>query len=399
MRRFFSRFTISALIATSTVEVQAQNQLEQARILFDAGVQAYTAGRYKEAVESFKEAYALSGKPQAVFSLAQAERRLYVVTQDAQYLRSAIEHFRKYLEVVTEGGRRGDAAEALEQLELLAARDDKPAAAVDNAPAPVMGKILVSTTTPGATISIDGKKGAESPLVEMVTLDKHLVRISAPGYITEEREVTALPDTLVPVEITLREEPAYLSLRTHAGAAITIDGRAYGAAPLAKRIELRQGTHTVVVSLAGYYPRRESVRLEPGKTNTSSIPLERTRQRIASYVLLGTGGASLLAAGIQGVVAVQEQTNGQAILQQTKNGNLTQSQLGEYNGSVIARERFRTLSLITLAGAGVLGLAGTITYVYDVERTTEDAPTHPHAVGFSFAVTPSSAGLGIAGRF
>ena len=63
MKHVVLRWAIGLLIATSSVSVAAQNTLDRARILFDAGVQAYTAGRYKEAVESFQEAYALSGKP------------------------------------------------------------------------------------------------------------------------------------------------------------------------------------------------------------------------------------------------------------------------------------------------------------------------------------------------
>ena len=399
MKCVLGLFVIASFLATPAMAIAAQNALERARILFDAGVQAYTAGRYHEAVESFKEAYVLSNKSQALFSLAQAERRLYVVTQDPQFLRNAIEHFRKYLEIVTDGGRRGDAAEALEQLDILAARETKPSESIIAGTDVVGGKILVSTTTPGATIRIDDSKAVVSPALELVKPGKHIVRVSAPGYITEQRDVIAVEKSLVPLEITLREEPAYLSVTTRQGASIAIDGRSYGAAPLGKPIEMRSGSHTVRVSLAGHHARQTSIQLTPGKSSSLNVSLEQTQQRILSYVLFGAAGAGFIGAGVQGILALQEQSASQAILQQSKTGNITQAQLDEYNASVNARNRLGNSSLLTLTGAGIFGLAGAITYIYDTQRTSDNSLTVRDTVGFSVTLTPSIAGIDVTGRF
>lgn len=399
MKRVLGSFLIAAFLVTPAMAMAAQNALERARILFDAGVQAYTAGRYQEAVESFNEAYILSNKSQALFSLAQAERRLYVVTQDPQFLRHAIEHFRKYLEIVTDGGRRGDAAEALEQLDVLAARETKPSESIVEGTNVVGGKILVSTTTPGATISIDGSKAAVSPALEVVTPGKHIVRVSAPGYITEERDVMAVEKSLVPLEISLREVPAYLSVTTRQGASIAIDGRSYGAAPLGKPIEMRSGPHTVRVSLAGHHARQTSIQLTPGKSSSLHVSLEQTRQRILSYALFGAAGAAFVGAGLQGIFALREQSAGQDILLQSKTGNITQAQLEAYNGSVNTRDGLRNSTMITLTSAGIFGLAGAITYIYDSQRTSDNSLTVRDAMGLSVTLTPSIAGIDVTGRF
>lgn len=398
MKQGALRIALAALVTTFMVETSAQPSLEQARIFFDAGVQAYTAGRYKDAVESFQEAYTLSGKPQAVFSLAQAERRLYIVTQDTQYLRAAIDHLRKYLEVVKEGGRRGDAAEALEQLELIAAREIKPAEPTETAPVVVQGKILISTTAPGAAISVDGGKGSESPFIDVVKPGKHLVRVVAPGYISEEREIVAIENSLVPLEVTLREEPSFLAIAAKADAIITIDGRSYGEAPLDKRIELHRGTHVVTASLSGHYPYRETVRLEPGQTTSMKISLTRTRQRYVSYALTGAGAASLVAAGIFGGVALQNESTAEELQATRGLRNLTHAELDEYNSAVLARDQFRSFSLIGMAGAGILGVAGAITYIYDLERPS-DAGTNQDKVALSFTVVPLTSGLRVGVRF
>lgn len=399
MKRAILRIAIGWVMAASTADAWAQNSLEQARILFDAGVQAYTAGRYAEAVESFQEAYTLSGKPQAVFSLAQAERRLFLVSQDAQHLKSSIQHFRKYLELVPEGGRRGDAAEALEQLELLAAKETKPATAAVNTPEAVTGKILISSATPGATISLNGATGAASPVLEVVKPGPHKVRVSAPGYITEEREITALEKTLVPVEIALREEPAYLKIVTRQEALISIDDRILGEAPLRKPIEVRSGTHTVTITLLGFQGRRESVEIKPGQTHTVQVPLVRTRQRILSYALFGAAGASLAGGIVYGALRFNAQATSESILAKTKTDNLEQSELDAYNSAIIAEPRYQTVELAT-GGIGLALLsAGAITYFFDSLQPKDETPTKNPAIGFSVQLGPSTTGLAMSGHF
>jgi tetratricopeptide (TPR) repeat protein len=397
MKKALVRFVVATLITATTVESIAQSALEQARILFDAGAQAFAAGRYKEAVESFKEAYALSGKPQAVFSLAQAERRLYLVSNDPQHLHSAIGHFRKYLELVPDGGRRNDAVEGLEQLQVFAAREAKPVEPTETAPDVALGRILISSATPGARIVIDGTKEGSSPLVEVVSPGKHLVRVSAPGYLPEERDIIAVEKIMVPLEITLREEPAYLTLTTAEGALIRIDGRTIGEAPVAKKVELKPGSHSVVVSLPGHYSRQETIDLQAGKTNTLDINLDKSRQRILSYALLGFAGAGFVGASFQGVVVVQQQQAARTILQQTENGNISATELDEYNASIVTSETLRTSATITVVAASLLGIAGALIYAIEPRSTADSKPRNN--VGVSLVLGPSNAGFGISGQF
>jgi len=397
MKQSIVRFVLTAVITATTIDALAQNSLEQARILFDAGAQAFSAGRYKEAVESFKEAYALSGKPQAVFSLAQAERRLYLVSNDPQHLHSAIAHFRKYLELVPDGGRRNDAVEGLEQLGVFAAREAKPTEPKEGVSEVVLGRILVSTTTPGAKIVVDGTKEGASPLVEVVSPGKHVVRVSAPGYITEERDIIAVEKIMVPLEITLKEEPAYLTLTTEDGALVRIDGRTLGEAPLAKKVELKKGSHNLIVSLPGHYSRRETIELEAGKTTTIDLQLGRSRQRVFSYGLLSLAGVGFIGAGVQGSVGLQKQTNAQNILQKTQSGNISVASLEEYNDSVSTAQTLRNSTTVTFVAASILGIAGAMTYAIEPQRSSDASPRK--SVGVSVTLGPSNAGFEINGRF
>lgn len=385
-------------MVTVVAESSAQSALEQARILFDAGAQAFAAGRYKEAVESFKEAYALSGKPQALFSLAQAERRLYLVSNDPQHLRLGIAHFRKYLELVPEGGRRNDAVEGLEQLEVIAARDTKTDDPKEVVPEVLVGRLLVSSATPGARIVVDGTKEGASPLVEVVSPGKHTVRVSAPGYITEDREIQAVEKVMVPLEITLREEPAYLTLITENGALVRIDGRTVGEAPLTKKLEMKPGSHTVVVSLPGHYSRQETIELHAGKTNTLDVPLNTSRQRILSYGLLGLAGVGFIGATVQGAVLLQQEQSARDILQKTEMGNLSPSELDSFNASVSTAESLRNSTTITTVGASILGVLGVMTYFSDMRRSVNDTPSR-ESLRVSLTLGPTNGSFGISGRF
>src|SRR6185503_11462520 len=73
----------------------SQGEVEQrAKDLYDAGSEAYRAGRYLVAIEAFREARALATRPTLTFSLAQAYRLQYFVDGDAKALEQAIAMYR-----------------------------------------------------------------------------------------------------------------------------------------------------------------------------------------------------------------------------------------------------------------------------------------------------------------
>ena len=304
----------------------------------------------------------------------------------------------KYIESVPEGGRRGDATEALEQLEVLAARITKPEVETA-APEVVTGKVLISTTTPEAAISIDNAEPVASPLLAAVSLGKHKVRVSAPGHITEEREIEALEKTLVPLEIVLHMKPSYLSVATHDGALLSIDGRFVGEVTVRKTIEVRPGAHTVALTLAGYVPREESVALEPGQSQSLSMPLTMTRQRIAAYSLLGIAGASLVGTLISGSLYFRSELTARSIMDKTTTSNITQKELDDYNAAVNDREFSGSIAIGTFIGAGVIGATGVVAYVFDSQRLARDSTGPSPTMGVSLNVSPTNMGVGVGGRF
>ena len=140
-----------------TSHVCAQESLETAeargaRAFFEIGAQAYDRGDYDGALQAFAEAYARAKRPGLLFSMAQAHRRAFFVSNDAQHLASAVELYRKYLESGDQARRR-DAEEALEELVPLTGTVAR--AETKDEPAARQGKLMIASSTPGATLYVD----------------------------------------------------------------------------------------------------------------------------------------------------------------------------------------------------------------------------------------------------
>ncbi|MGE0323378.1 MAG: PEGA domain-containing protein [Polyangiaceae bacterium] len=350
-------------LSTSPASAQAED-VQKARTYFNAGAQAYEAGEYLAAIQAFDQAYKYSPRPAILFSAAQAYRRQYFIDKNAQNLQLAIKNYRSYLSKVAEGGRRADAAQALSELEPIAARLAASAAPVDpenpEAPAPPtpapmvqQTRLMVSSQTKGTTVQLDGGAAKQAPLIAEVKPGKHKVSLTAPGYFPEEREVQAAEGGIVAVDVRLRPQPAKVNITTESGAEVRVDGRPVGVTPLAGPLELEAGNHLITVSRTGREPFSKELDLSRGEQRTLNVDLDVTTQRVASYVVLGTGVAGLLTGGVFTLLAIRQEGKAQDIDDQRATSNITRAQVSEYEDHIAKRDDFRTASIIAY-GAGTL---------------------------------------------
>jgi hypothetical protein len=399
MKRFASALLVSVLVLAASARADTGQDVEKARILFNAGAQAYAAGRYEDAVDAFREAHSLTPKRATViFSLAQAERRHSTVVRDPAVVRAAIDHFRLYLTLVPEGGRRADAIAALGELESILAglRDRSEPDAASRPPPPA--RIMVTTNAPDAVISLDGEAHAESPLLEVVGPGRHVVRVSAPGFLEEQRQVVAVEGALVPIEITLRERPSYLALTAPRGASIAIDGRPQGEAPVPGRIDLPPGPHLVTVTQWGHDPRAERVVLARGHVTPLAVTLRTSDQRRVSQMLTGGFAAGLVAGTVLALGALRQEVIAKHVLADAGQDNITAVQLEQYNTAKSSRDALRVGSYSAFGLSCALGLAAAATFYFD----NPPAPRAPRTGGVqrgSIALFPGGAGIGIGGSF
>jgi len=404
-------FTLAtALAAPAAAAGDDAAQIEQAKMLFNAGAQAYEAGRFATAVQAFQQAYAIAPRPAILFSMAQAERKAYYVDKRPQDLRNAIAHYHAYLDQVPTGGRRGDAADALTELEPIAARLSPSEGSAAQAPAAEQKtRLMVTSQTSGAKAALDGGAPEDVPLIDEVSPGKHHVRVWADGYFDEERDALAAQGSLAAIDVPLREKPALLSVVLDTRASIAVDGRPMASTPLAQPLELPSGTHVVTITKNGYKAFSREVTLAHGGSARIDAKLEQSGQRTATWIVLGTAGAAAIAGGVFTGLAFAEQSNAQGVLDAKNQGPIMASDLASYDSDVSARDRWRTVAIACFGGAAGLLLVGGVLYFFDQPHVEAGPPPsesprpapkkEPTEIGVLPWIAPGGAGAALGGRF
>ena len=138
-----------------------------------------------------------------------------------------------------------------------------------------------------AMISVDGGPAGPPQLRAEVAAGPHVVRVTAPGYVTKEVTVRAKANLINPETVTLDERPARVDLVGTDGGVVYVDGNLRGEV---KSVTLKPGRHFLSVVSNG----RESAgkALDLGRADRKALSFDRapTTQRYASIGLLATGG-------------------------------------------------------------------------------------------------------------
>ena len=143
------------------------SDLDAARELDQQGVRAFAAGRYREAIRYFNEAWRLGGPPTEIWNIARCHERLDEPEESAK----AIE---QYLAIPAVGGdERTDAQRELERLKM------RPS-------------ILIVVTAPaGAAITLDGQPAGVTPTSLEVAAGAHTVLFKRDGFASKTTRVDA----------------------------------------------------------------------------------------------------------------------------------------------------------------------------------------------------------------
>jgi|GEM_PF-432296 len=401
-------------LAAPSARAQGKDQLDRAKALFNAGAQLYTSGQFAAAIDAFEQANKIVSRPSILFSLAQAHKRQYFIDKNPEHLRVAIRNYRSYVDQVPEGGRRADAAQALAELVPLEEKLGAEAPAPARPAARPVARLLVTSPTPGAMVTLDDKVTKPVPFGPEVSPGRHKVRVFAPGYADEEQVVEAVEGNVV-VPVSLRERPARLVIRALANAQVSIDGRFAGTTPLSSPIEMAAGDHLVVVTRTGYRPVTEELKLGRDERRTLDVRLEVTGQRVVANALLVSGAALAVVGGAFGAVALVEQGRA-ASIRDEPGSRVTPSDLDDYEGARRARDRWTTASLVTLSAAGASLATGLLFRVFDQptvasppQRFDEHPPSPQPAppsgepsdllMGVAPSIAPTFAGAAVVGRF
>jgi hypothetical protein len=359
-------------LAAAPAFAQSAADVERAKESFKAGAAAYAAGEYLAAIQALDAAYALTPLPAIAFSLAQAERKQYFVRHDRQHLERAIRLFRSYVEQVQSGGRRADALDALSQLEPLATGQEKKSEGrvpVPNAAERARStRLVITSDTPRARLSLDGSPPLPSPLIREVEPGKHRVLVEAQGFYSVQRELTALTGELTAASIPLRERPSTLVLWTAEDAEIYLDGVFVSEGGEGVSLKLASGFHDLAVARKGHKVASRQLLLERGGTERLRIALEPTRLRIASQVLFISGGAALSASLLLSALAIRAENRTEDFLARRKHDNVTNPELVSYRTAVANRDRYRAAATISVASSVAVFVTGV--FLHELDQPT-----------------------------
>jgi hypothetical protein len=140
---------------------------------------------------------------------------------------------------------------------------------------PILGLILVHSTPAGADIEVDGAhRGVTPTLINDLPLGRYRARLVKPGYIPREIEMTIDSRSPKKFDIQLTSDSATLALDSEPpGAAVTLNGVARGTTPChVDRIP--SGESTLELSLTGFEPYSESLKLAAGENQTITASLK-----------------------------------------------------------------------------------------------------------------------------
>lgn len=366
MKRWLALAALAVQLALATTSgAQPATDVERAKASFKAGANAYAAGDYLAAIQALETAYQLSPLPAIAFSLAQAERKQYLVARERVHLERALELFRRYLEQDPRGARREDALSALALLEpLLGAKPASVEAAAKVQARPT--RLMIVSDTPGAQISLDDAPAAASPLIREVTPGKHRARVRARGYLEVRRDVIAVAGELLMTEVQLSELPSSLHVWAPADAQIYVDGVYVGRGGARLTVPLRSGTYQLSVAQKGRRLVRRNLEIERGKARSEVVELEPTVQRSLSELLFIGGGAALGAGVALSAFAIRSENRAEAFIARQQRRTVEEAELVAYHASLVERDRYRTAAAVSVAGS--FGLFITGLFLHELDR-------------------------------
>jgi hypothetical protein len=390
---------------------------------FRAGAKAYAAQRFAVAAADFDEAFASLALPEIAFSAAQAYRRLYRIDPDARHVHRAIELYHAYLAKVTTGGRVGDAADNLAEMEheldkLKAAGKDTargrrdfhdaertrlgigvtipdapPELASGGTGSPGALREVSDAGTPirGLTATLDGQPLEPFALVDVVPGDHRLV-ISAEGYVTAEKTTRAIAGQSQLLEVELRPRPARVRVTTEAEARIAVDGRLVATAP-SPALELPAGTHLLTILHRGREPFARELVVTRGQALTLAAPLAPTARRRAVPYVLGGAGVLALGALTTGAIALVHDRRAGDLHARIALGNRPPGDGDRYDGELAARDHDVTATWLLGGAAVTAGVVGALALWFDTP-SVEDARVTP-----ALSAINHGASVGVTGRF
>lgn len=147
---------------------------------------------------------------------------------------------------------------------------DQPRKELQFALRPAFGSVTVTSTPSGALVFLDEKQVEQTPLtLDRIASGSHSLRLQAPQYAVERRNVSVADGQTANVAVTLAARFAEITVQAPQGAVVTVDGDRKGSGTLSWRQS--EGLCDIVVSMAGHRDARRQLEVVAGRAQTVQL--------------------------------------------------------------------------------------------------------------------------------
>ncbi|MCK6573749.1 PEGA domain-containing protein [Myxococcota bacterium] len=246
-----------------TAEAQVQlSEADRARAekLQMEGEQLYGQGRYKEAIEKFRQAFEISADINLQYSIAISHQQLEAWQECVTYME-------RFLEKAGPGPKRDRAENTLKNCDARIERDQL---------------LIIESDPPAARVFLDDRaKGVRgsTPFRNYVRPGTHKVWVELDGYEPIEQTIEVQIKEPFRMNLAMRgiQNMGWLHVDSNIkGATVFIDGKNIGLTPLREPLAYPAGRHQIVVDRDGYTRFDQHVSVEKGKVTRVDAATART---------------------------------------------------------------------------------------------------------------------------
>jgi tetratricopeptide (TPR) repeat protein len=314
----------AAAPALAAAPAPASDPAAVARARFEAGVTAFDQGRFRDAVELFKEADRLAPSARLSFNIAKVYERM-------GDNRGALAAYRDYLRRLPGAENRAEVSRRVAELE-------------QSLMALGVQQLRVSTMPEGAELWIDQVSRGVTPWVGELVPGQHALEVRASGHRDAHRDFELPARQAIDIDVPLEASAASGADRARAAAA------AAGGGSRAPAPSLASPSHAASARAASSSAASTSA-APPAPLEGIPAPSVRT------WALWGGSGLALVGAGLFEIARGSAEGDARRTPYQI-----------EYKDRFEAMEHRQTAARVCL-GVGILGaLVGGASYYFDVRR-------------------------------
>ncbi len=246
-----------------TPEAQVQlSEADKARAdkLQSEGEQLYGQGRYKEAVEKFRDAFEIDADGNLLYSIAISHQQL-------ESWQECVTYMQRYLEKAPEGPKRDRAENTLKSCDARIERDQL---------------LIIESDPPAARVFLDDRtKGVRgsTPFRNYVRPGPHKVWVELDGFESIEQNIEVQVKEPFRMNLAMRanQNLGWIFIdSTIKGATVFIDGKNIGLTPLREALGYQAGKHQIVVDRDGYNRFDQFAEVQKGKVTRVDAYMART---------------------------------------------------------------------------------------------------------------------------